>query len=69
MGFAVRLAVAFGYSGLMQQWRRKAISVTIMKSGTTAFIKRSNAPTPKARAAILPIVDPPQGDRSMATTG
>ena len=68
MGFAVRLAVAFGYSGLMQQWRRKAISVTIMKSGTTAFIKRSNAPTPKARAAILPIVVPPQGDRSMATT-
>ena len=68
MGFAVRLAVAFGYSGLKQQWRRKAISVTIMKSGTTAFIKRSNAPIPKARAAILPIVALPQGDRSMATT-
>ena len=32
------------------------------------FFKCSNAPIPKARAAILPIVVPPQGDRSMATT-
>jgi hypothetical protein len=42
--------------------------VTTMTSGTAAFTKRSNAPMPKARAAILPIVVPPQGDRSMATT-
>ena len=68
MGFAVRLAVAFAVFWLMRQWRRKGISDTIMKSGTTASIKRSNAPIPKARAAILPIVAPPQGDRLMATT-
>jgi hypothetical protein len=29
---------------------------------------RSNAPIPRARVAILPIVAPPQEDRSMATT-
>src|SRR5713101_302751 len=39
---------------------KKAIWVTTMTSGTAAFTKRSNAPIPKARAAILPIVAPPQ---------
>src|SRR6516164_4400458 len=51
----------------MRQWPRKAISAMIMTSGIMAFTRRSNAPIPKARAAILPIVALPQGDRSMAT--
>ena len=32
------------------------------------FYKTLERPDTKARAAILPIVVPPQGDRSMATT-
>ena len=65
MTLGVVLAPCFG---LMRQWPRKAISVTIMTSGTMASTKRSNAPIPRARAAVLPIVAPPQGDRLMATT-
>ncbi len=70
---AMSLVMTLGVSclpcfALMRRWGKKAIWVTIMKSGTTAFIKPSNAPIPKARAAILPIVVPPQEDRSMATT-
>ena len=68
MGFAVRLAVAFAVFWLDAAVAQEGYSGTIMKSGTTASIKRSNAPIPKARAAILPIVAPPQGDRLMATT-
>jgi hypothetical protein len=48
----------------MRQWPRKAIWAKIMTSGIIAFTKRSNALIPKVRAAILPIVAPPQGDRS-----
>src|SRR5215831_13246073 len=48
----------------MRQRPRKALSAMIMTSGIMAFTKRSNAPIPRARAAILPIVAPPQGDRS-----
>jgi hypothetical protein len=60
MGFAVRLAVAFAVFRL---------DAAVAQEGYFGHDhKRSNAPTPKARAAILPIVVPPQGDRSMATT-
>ena len=68
MGLVMKLGVVLAVFWLDAAVAQEGYSGTIMKSGTTASIKRSNAPIPKARAAILPIVVPPQGDRSMGTT-
>ena len=64
MNSVMTLGVVLLCFGLMRQWPRKAIWAKIMTSGIIAFTKRSNALIPKVRAAILPIVAPPQGDRS-----
>jgi hypothetical protein len=68
MSFGMKLGVVLAVFRLMRQWRKKAISATIMTRGSMASTKRSNAPIPKARSAILPIVAPLQDDRSMTTT-
>ena len=68
MGFAVRLAIALAVFWFDAAVAQEGYFGTIMTRGTMASTKRSNAPIPKARAAILPIVVPRQEDRSMATT-
>ena len=68
MGFAVRLAVVFAVFWLDAAVAQEGYFGHDHEKWHHAFIKRSNAPIPKARAAILPIVVPPQGDRLMATT-
>jgi len=68
MGFAVKLAVAFAVFWLDAAAAQEGYFGHDHEKCTMVFIKRSNAPIPKVRAAILPIVVPPQGDRSMATT-
>src|SRR5262249_42018786 len=55
-------------SSSMRLRRRKAISVTIMTSGTAAFTKCSCAPIPRPRAATSRTVAPPQESEWTTTT-
>jgi len=68
MGFAVRRAVAFAVLCLDAAVGQEGYFGHDHEKWHHGFYQTSNAPIPKARAAILPNVVPPQGDRSMATT-
>ena len=68
MGFAVRLAVAFAVLWLDAAVAQEGYFGHDHEKWHHGFYQTLERPDTKARAGILPIVVPPQGDRSMDTT-